>query len=71
MEGTMPQETPLKVWFVNVGHGDCTIVKFPAGRIMMVDISNSKAFDEDTKAELMKSAGFGVLDQRCPSGPCA
>ena len=54
----MAQGTPLKVWFVNVGHGDCTIVKFPSGRVMMVDICNSKTLDQDTRAELLKSAGW-------------
>ncbi|MEQ9617514.1 MAG: hypothetical protein RLN60_05710 [Phycisphaerales bacterium] len=49
---------PLKVWFVNVGHGDCTIVKFPSGRVMMVDICNSKLLDDNTQGELMETAGW-------------
>lgn len=32
----------LNMWFLNVGHGDCTIIRFPSGRVMMVDIHNSK-----------------------------
>lgn len=56
----MATGTPLKVWFVNVGHGDCTIVKFPSGRVMMVDICNSKVLDEDTKAELLETEGWSA-----------
>jgi competence protein ComEC len=71
----MAEGTPLKVWFVNVGHGDCTIVKFPGAgkRIMMVDICNSKAFDKETKDELLESAGWTdatlrTLYTRCGTG---
>lgn len=51
---------PLRVWFVNVGHGDCTIVQFPENpyRIMMVDICNSKSLDKNSKSELLKEAGW-------------
>jgi competence protein ComEC len=37
---------PLKVHFLNVGHGDCTFVELPSGRLMMVDINNSKSLPE-------------------------
>lgn len=37
----------LDIWFVNVGHGDFTIVRFQSGRIMMVD-----ALDKETQDEL-------------------
>lgn len=50
--------TPLKVWFVNVGHGDSTIVKFPSGRVMMVDINNCKTLDDTSRAELAESKGL-------------
>jgi len=54
----MATGTPVKVWFVNVGHGDCTIVKFPSGRIMMVDICNSRVLDKDTRSELSETEGL-------------
>lgn len=44
---------PLKVHFLNVGRGDCTIIQFPSGRVGMVDIDNLKVLDADTKAELL------------------
>jgi competence protein ComEC len=43
---------PLKIHFLNVGHGDCTIVQFPSGRIAMIDINDSGLLDEDTEDEL-------------------
>jgi competence protein ComEC len=43
---------PLKIHFLNVGHGDCTIIQFPSGRIAMIDINDSCVLDEDTEEEL-------------------
>jgi beta-lactamase superfamily II metal-dependent hydrolase len=45
---------PLKIHFLNVGRGDCTIVEFPSGRVGMVDIDNFKVLDEDTRRELVE-----------------
>lgn len=42
----------IKLHFLNVGDGDCTIVEFPSGRVMMVDINNSKALDSQSEDEL-------------------
>jgi len=41
----------LTIHFLNVGHGDCTIVKHPSGRLTVVDINNSQDFDAETFAE--------------------
>lgn len=43
----------LKLHFLNVGHGDCTLVEFPSGRLMMVDINICGGMDEDTKTEML------------------
>ncbi len=50
---------PLEVWFVNVGHGDSTIVRFPppSNRVMMVDINNSKILDPKSRWEILESIG--------------
>jgi competence protein ComEC len=45
---------PLKVHFLNVGRGDCTIIEFPSGRVGMVDIDYLKVLDRDTRAELLQ-----------------
>jgi competence protein ComEC len=41
----------LMIHFLNVGHGDCTIIEFP-DHLTMVDINNSRALDHDTRQEL-------------------
>jgi competence protein ComEC len=46
---------PLVVHFLNVGEGDCTIIEFPSGHVGMVDISNVKTLDSDTRSELLES----------------
>jgi len=47
---------PLHVHFLNVGHGDCTIIQFPnEDRVGIVDIFNAKVFDPDTRQELLEA----------------
>src|SRR5262245_58239388 len=41
----------LRAHFLNVGHGDCTIIKHPSGRLTMIDVNNSQDFDVETYAE--------------------
>ncbi|HZS16312.1 MAG TPA: hypothetical protein VFA51_00095 [Candidatus Udaeobacter sp.] len=41
-----------RIHFLNVGHGDCTIIEHASGHITMVDINNSDSLDEDTRREL-------------------
>jgi len=38
----------LKVHFLNVGKGNCTIVEFPSGRLAMIDIDNSRINSENS-----------------------
>lgn len=44
----------LRVHFLNVGHGDCTIIKHPSGRLTMIDVNNSQDFDAETFAEQLE-----------------
>lgn len=37
----------LKIDFLNVGKGNCTVIQFPSGKIAIIDIDNSKIDDED------------------------
>ncbi len=50
----------LRVHFLNVGHGDCTIISHHSGRLTMVDINNSQDYDSDSfnevLAEIQRSA---------------
>jgi competence protein ComEC len=45
LEGTLV----LKVRFLNVGKGNCTIIESPTKRLSMIDIDNSKIDDEERK----------------------
>jgi beta-lactamase superfamily II metal-dependent hydrolase len=44
----------LRIHFLNVGHGDCTIVKHPSGHITVIDINNSQKFDKATFEEAVQ-----------------
>lgn len=37
----------MKIHFLNVGKGNCTIIEFPSGHLTMIDIDNSKIDDND------------------------
>ncbi len=41
----------LKIHFLNVGHGDCTIIDFPQ-RLTVVDLNNCRKFGKESEAEL-------------------
>ena len=36
----------LTIHYLNVGHGDCTVIKHPSGRITVIDSSNGEVIDE-------------------------
>lgn len=50
----------MKVHFLNVGHGDCTFIELPSGRLMMIDINNSKSLPETDINALAESVGISV-----------
>lgn len=45
---------PLRVHFLNVGQGDCTIVEFPSGRIGMIDVNHLDSLDATTEQEIAR-----------------
>lgn len=46
---------PLIAHFLNVGHGDCTFLELPSGRLAMIDINNTKALS-DTDVDALAAA---------------
>jgi competence protein ComEC len=44
----------IRVHFLNVGHGDCTIIKHHSGRLTMIDINNSQDYDDDSFQKLLE-----------------
>ncbi|HEV2314956.1 MAG TPA: hypothetical protein VGR94_06600 [Candidatus Acidoferrales bacterium] len=43
----------LDIHFLDVGHGDCTIIEFP-GHLTMVDVNNCKTLDRESESEVRK-----------------
>ncbi len=50
----------LDIYFLNVGHGDCTVVSFPSGRLAIIDVNNSPGLDDQAEQELAKAHGVDV-----------
>src|SRR5258708_26973264 len=53
---------PLVLHFLNVGHGDCTFIELPSGRLMMIDINNSKSLPDTDKLALAAAKGVSALE---------
>lgn len=51
----------LKVHFLNVGHGDCTVIEHPSGRVTVIDINNGSELDPVTEAELLSRYGVSTV----------
>lgn len=48
----------VKIHFLNVGHGDCTIMEHESGNITMIDINNGNEIDEESAAEIVEQLGY-------------
>ena len=51
----------LTVHFLNVGHGDCTVIKHPSGRITVIDTSNGEAIDDERVTAKLNATGGSRL----------
>lgn len=54
----------LQLHFLNVGHGDCTIVDFPSGHLTMIDVNRSKSLPMDDEIALARSQGLSLKSFR-------
>lgn len=52
----------VKIHFLNVGHGDCTIIEHHSGRVTMIDINNSQTLDDDSDKEIAESYNISGLN---------
>lgn len=52
---------PLKIHFLNVGHGDCTFIELPRGRLMMIDINNSKSLPYEDEVALAAAQNLDLF----------
>src|SRR5216684_3703109 len=50
----------LKIHFLNVGHGDCTIIQHPDGWLSVIDINNGSELDLESSEELAKSFNLPI-----------
>lgn len=56
------------IHFLNVGHGDCTIIEHASGRVTMIDINNSKELPETDEVALAESRGLTLSAFRSSRG---
>lgn len=57
----------LRIDFLNVGHGDCTIISHGSGRLTIVDINNGALLDPTSVAELAEAYKFSALQKSLAS----
>lgn len=53
----------LKVRFLNVGHGDCTVIQHPSNRLTVIDINNGEELDLESSEELAKSYSLPIYQR--------
>ena len=53
----------LKVHFLNVGKGNCVVIKSPSGNLTLVDIDNSRIDDKNDRLQ----DPIEFLDAHCPN----
>lgn len=52
----------LRVTFLNVGHGDCTLVEFPDGKTLLIDGGNGRYNNNLSLLKLLNSRGVEKID---------
>jgi len=52
----------IKIHFLNVGHGDCTIIEHESGNKTMIDINNGEEIDEESATEIIEQLGYSGED---------
>lgn len=43
----------VKIHFLNVGHGDCTVIEHASGRVTVIDINNGDELDDNSQTEVI------------------
>jgi len=51
---------PVHIHYLNVGHGDCTIIEHASGNLTVIDINNGQGIDFDSLTELGTEHGINV-----------
>lgn len=56
------QEGDLRISFLNVGHGDCTLVEFPDGKTLLIDGGNGRYNNNLAVLRRLNSCGVDGID---------
>jgi len=56
----LPPDDDLRVFFLDAGQGNCTVVKLPDGRVMVIDCNTESA--NDNVINFLKRAGISQID---------
>ena len=52
----------VKIHFLNVGHGDCTIIEHASGNTTVIDINNGEELDDKSAAEIAETLNLRPED---------
>ena len=52
----------MRIHFIDVGQGDCTLIELPDGKIMLIDGGNSKSSTEKTVLRRLNALKINVID---------
>jgi competence protein ComEC len=53
----------LRIHFLNVGHGDCTVIEHPDGHLTVIDINNGVELDLESTLALAKAYKLPIFSQ--------
>jgi len=56
----------MKIHFLNVGHGDCTIIEHSSGRLTMIDINNGDDLDPTSASEIAEETPSAFDNKMLP-----
>jgi beta-lactamase superfamily II metal-dependent hydrolase len=51
-----------KIHFLNVGHGDCTIIEHANGNLTMIDVNNGEELDEDSADAILEKSSSSSIE---------
>ena len=51
-----------KIHFLNIGHGDCTIIEHANGNLTMIDVNNGEELDEDSADAILEKSSSSSLE---------